>query len=801
MNVHGHLGFGLITCGLLAFAAGSCGGVQGTGGGPQAAGALDAAAAFTITRPLQVSLGVVGDGQTLTGLVSYTNTGSSAITVDQIVIAARAPGATHAGGPYTDLLPSLASTTIAAGATVTVRANRTFSSADVAGVWEVYPTFALAGVPHDGSGLTVTVARIGVPTTPVTPAPPVTSGSPPRTGPALGVVLNWVNPYDPDLIFADAARHGAWLPISGNSLELGADGWPVGPSQLSVLLDDNNSLGAVAGDYHGSFTGQSTVTPVNGGGAVSNLVYDPGTSTTTFVSTVRENDNVTFQFGSAIKNFKLMRPGLPVDVGTASTRFNPAWLQAVSYGSVLRCLAMCGPGLEIAAGSSLNGVNGNYDVYWSFADAVADGVPAWQPNRAYAYGALVTNRSHVYRARLAGTSASSGSGPVGGGNWGDGAEVIDGGVHWTLANRIRPSETAYAFHGVPWEDLILLANARGKAIWLNLPYFANDNYMRKLARLFRYGSDANGEPYSSAQSNPVWPPLNPGIAVYLEHANELWNWSYGLTQEASDSMNANLSAGDVHQINFNTPASNQWSGLWRDAMFYAVRNSLLWREVWGDAGMMTVVRPVYAGQLDYGMGGATGSAGQASPSNQATAIFQALQYVKDTWGSAGPATVAGLTNPRRPVSYYLFGIAPAPYLDNIDNVDLNNGGNVDALFTMLNRGLGLRKPQIDYWKHSAAANGIKFLCYEWGTEVGAHFAAATSAAWSDPRLRTLLHGMGDYLWNASPPGGYTYDKSVIDVMNITNSIGDGTFGVLQHVDDPRTGPRWQAMQDLAAELP
>lgn len=624
--------------------------------------------------------------------------------------------------------------------------------------------------------------------------------SAPPVGAALGIVLNWVNPYDPDLIFADVARHGAWLPISETSLELGADGWPVGPGRLSVLLDDNNSMGVIAGDYKASFTGQSTVRTVNGGGSVTNLTYTASTNTSTFVSTIHENDNVVFEFGSAIKNFKLMRPGLPLDVGTAATRFNPAWLSAVSYGSVLRCIAMCGPGLEIAGGGSLNGTNANYDVYWSYADAVVDGVQPWQSNHAYAYGSLITNRSHVYRARIAGTSAATGIGPVGGGSWGQGAEVVDGGVHWTLASRIRPSETAYSFHGVPWEDLILLANARHSPIWINLPYFANDNYVRKLARTFRYGSDASGEPYTSTQANPVWPPLDPGLAVYLEQANELWNWAYGLTTEASNLMNANLSASDFHQIHYNTNPNDYWSGLWRDAMFYAVRNSLLWREVWGDAAMMTIVRPIYAGQMDYGMGGPTGTTAQAATNNLYTSIYQALLYVQNTWGINGPATVGGIVSPKQSVSYYLYGIATAPYLDNIDNVDLTNAVNADALFTTLNRALNFRKPQIDYWKHFANINGIKFVCYEWGTEVGASFSAATTVAWSDPRLRTLLHTMGDYLWNVTPPTGYTYSSNIIDTINITNSIGNGTFGILQHVDDPRTTQRWLAMQDLLQDL-
>ncbi|MEN9566995.1 MAG: hypothetical protein RLZZ69_2191, partial [Cyanobacteriota bacterium] len=76
-------------------------------------------------------------------------------------------------------------------------------------------------------------------------------------------------------------------------------------------------------------------------------------------------------------------------------------------------------------------------------------------------------------------------------------------VHWsdrTTMNWIGEPEVK----GAPWELLVLLANATGNDIWLNVPVRADDDYLLKLAQLLRYGSDGVN-PYTSAQANPVYP--------------------------------------------------------------------------------------------------------------------------------------------------------------------------------------------------------------------------------------------------------------------------------------------------------
>ncbi len=78
-------------------------------------------------------------------------------------------------------------------------------------------------------------------------------------------------------------------------------------------------------------------------------------------------------------------------------------------------------------------------------------------------------------------------------------------------------------NGPSWEYKVMAANETGRDIMLSIPTDASNDYTSKLANLLRYGSDGVN-PYTSPQTNPVFPPLNSNLRVYFEIANELWNW-------------------------------------------------------------------------------------------------------------------------------------------------------------------------------------------------------------------------------------------------------------------------------------
>jgi hypothetical protein len=76
--------------------------------------------------------------------------------------------------------------------------------------------------------------------------------------------------------------------------------------------------------------------------------------------------------------------------------------------------------------------------------------------------------------------------------------------------------------GVAYEHLVALSNATQKDLWINVPHLATDDFVQRLARLIRFGSDGTN-PYTSPQANPVWAPLAANLKVYVEYSNEIWS--------------------------------------------------------------------------------------------------------------------------------------------------------------------------------------------------------------------------------------------------------------------------------------
>lgn len=66
--------------------------------------------------------------------------------------------------------------------------------------------------------------------------------------------------------------------------------------------------------------------------------------------------------------------------------------------------------------------------------------------------------------------------------------------------------------GAAFEWIILLSNQSGTDPWINIPTFASDDYVRKLAELFH--DSENG--------------LSPSRKVYIEYSNEVWNGGFPL---------------------------------------------------------------------------------------------------------------------------------------------------------------------------------------------------------------------------------------------------------------------------------
>ena len=140
----------------------------------------------------------------------------------------------------------------------------------------------------------------------------------------------------------------------------------------------------------------------------------------------------------------------------------------------------------------------------------------------------------------------------------------------------------WAGKGMAWEYAIQFCNETGRDMWLAMPIGADDDYIASLARLVK-------EKYKL-----------PHGKVYWEYSNEAtWDGGNGgacsayLKAEGRDEALRGGPVGyDGQREDLNVLA----------ARYYAKRAaemSVIWRSVWGDADMMTRIRPVASGQLSY----------------------------------------------------------------------------------------------------------------------------------------------------------------------------------------------------------
>lgn len=83
--------------------------------------------------------------------------------------------------------------------------------------------------------------------------------------------------------------------------------------------------------------------------------------------------------------------------------------------------------------------------------------------------------------------------------------------------------------GVAYEHMVALSNATGRNLWINIPHLATSDYITRLARLIRFGSNGS-EPYTTPTPGAEFPPLNAGLKVYVEFSNEIWSGGFAFPQ-------------------------------------------------------------------------------------------------------------------------------------------------------------------------------------------------------------------------------------------------------------------------------
>ena len=154
--------------------------------------------------------------------------------------------------------------------------------------------------------------------------------------------------------------------------------------------------------------------------------------------------------------------------------------------------------------------------------------------------------------------------------------------------------------GIAYEDIVAIANVLGLDVWINVPVLATDDYVCRMARLFKYGEQGdknNGacDPAAAAGAATT-AKLNPSSKVYVELSNEIWNAGFhqihdvycmvwGKTDNGSFPCDVTkptsaIAAADLAngQISWSTDPGTKATQL---AVFLARRDSTIFRTVFG----------------------------------------------------------------------------------------------------------------------------------------------------------------------------------------------------------------------------
>ena len=288
-------------------------------------------------------------------------------------------------------------------------------------------------------------------------------------------------------------------------------------------------------------------------------------------------------------------------------------------------------------------------------------------------------------------------------------------VRWTDRSTIE--DASYRWRtGVPYELCVDLCNELHRDMWINVPHLADDEFVNKLAILIRDR-------------------LDPGLNVYVEYSNEVWNFMF-------DQASWNYDQGVLEAQN---PASIlRYDGVTdADTMRHrriakrTVEIGRQFADAFGPGSMNTRVRPVLAAQFG------------------ATWHFEKMLSFID--GAYGPAKDR------------IYSISGAPYVSmgGADVRTLTSSEVLDALQGMLDR-----LPTSYQYEHLAtmtAWHGLKpFIAYEGGPDTtGSTNVNAKRDANYDPRMGEICTqylrqwheaGGGLFMWFHAGSGSWINDN-------------------------------------------
>ncbi len=315
--------------------------------------------------------------------------------------------------------------------------------------------------------------------------------------------------------------------------------------------------------------------------------------------------------------------------------------------------------------------------------------------------------------------------------------------------------------GACLEDLIEAANLANVDLYVNIPDTADDDYITKLMQLVAFGGDGLN-PYTAPEPRARYRGLKPGLKFYFAWSNEVWNAMFSqFTRNAEASLAEGTAGGSP--LNFDGEP-DRWVWARRRVGDRLRLCSEIARKVFGDASMMTRVRPILEAFI--------------MDSNTLTIP---LDYLNKFYNNGDGAN--HVANPHPP-SYYVWGGGGAGYRNPVNKAVTGNSKTANEIFAS-----GLEPMSHANEVKILAGYGLEHASYEMGFDIGeAAFNPFTNKLTSDPRSRALARKtLTDYYAD----GG---SLAIVYHLSIGNWRVLDTLGNLNH-------PKYLGLKDARANPP
>ena len=554
---------------------------------------------------------------------------------------------------------------------------------------------------------------------------------------ALGINLSWVTDWDPTQMFADAMKQarkfGSTAAPYDETSRVDGLGWPTQDAGVAVIIGNPGEWSV--GSYALSFTGQAAVQSWSDSNvSVGTVTYNSATNTSTATVEVGlgySNLYLVFSntqrspaspIGSGVTNVSLMRPTKSGAPHVAGTLFTDRFLDRLKYFTAIRTM--------------------NY---------------------------LETNSS---------TEAL----------WSDRSIPIYASQQEVPPHASRNVDLQYVT-GASYEYAIELANQTGKDLWINIPHlafggtyqFSSTTWATNLAFLLKYGSDAEGNPYTGVNgsaglnpqpsSGPVNLPLNAGLHVYLEYSNEFWSGTGNQTTWIETQANGAINASDP-DLDWDHD-TDMYDLEWRINAQGVMLTAVAFANVYGGSAFGSVYRPIFSGQIaNYG-------------------TYYGLNYLDSQHGGA---------------NRYVWAVAGAPYVDFNGDVS----GNTLTAPQIINAMQTYQTANIVPWVDNLALIAKTtydlqggMVAYE-GGQGASYETGGAIAAQTTPAIRGVTTADLDY-WYARGGGTFFYfTLCSADTWGLSPEISydiDADTGYSPNpAESSEAQPKWGAIKQVATAV-